>query len=190
MKGTKIFIALLSLFCLISQMVEAGTGNVPVDTVKQKPIYLGIGKENFKNTGIFFAAAGTMSPVKIDSSAKAEAEKEMMEYLKLLRVTSFKLPEAVEYETEDKDMLFTTSFEIRCIKPQISSEEYVKRMNGYLSPFKRKDVKTGVFDLADIMDGGSEVWTLEHEGNTFKVMLAVKNNLWIITLSDTKNLEE
>ena len=190
MKRTKIFIALLSLFCLIAQMTEANTQNAPPDTVKQKPIYLGIGKENFKNTGIFFAAAGTMSPVNIDNSAQTDAEKELMDYLKLLGVTAFKLPEAAEYETEDKNMFFMASFEVCCIKPQISPGEYAKRMNGYLSSFKRKQAKTGAFDLDDIMDGGSEVWTLEHGGNTFKVTLAVKNNLWIITLSDTNNLEE
>lgn len=190
MKGTKIFIALLSLFCLITQMTEANTQNAPPDTVKQTPIYLGIGKEDFKNTGIFFTAPGVMSPVKIDNSAKTEAEKELMDYLKLLGVTAFKLPEAAEYETEDKNMFFMASFEVRCIKPQISPGEYAKRMNGYLSSFKRKEAKTGAFDLDDIMDGGSEVWTLEHGGNTFKVTLAVKNNLWIITLSDTNNLEE
>ena len=132
--------------------------------------------EDFASTGIFGANASTLTMDYSETAAeKRGLEEELNFYLAQLGAGPVSLPQCVEYDQADLQLLGV--WQVHCIKPAQTMTDFAATTNRSIAPFKRATTDDMAKDLNNLYDllAVMESVAPRYEGEKFEWMY-VKND--------------
>lgn len=180
MKKLLVLILLLPLFAVGGQAQQS----IPEELLQQleklqselSPAHQMMLFEDFGSTGIFGTPASALTMDYSETAAeKRGLEEELNHYLRQLGAGPVSLPQCVEYDQADLQLL--GMWQVHCIKPAQSMAEFAAATNRTIAPFKRASASEMAKDLNNLYDLMAVMETIapRYEGEKFEWMY-VKND--------------
>ncbi len=151
----------------------------------------GIGLVNLEDVAIDYS---------VSASDKALFEKELNHYLSQLGVSYISLPDALEYEADEVELMGI--FGVKILYADISIDQYCQDLERSVSPFTPADVSETDFENLNLIDllGAAESmkgeddpvyqWTYNKNGTKHWLKLEDKGSGYTLSLSGINSLEE
>lgn len=127
--------------------------------------------EDFASTGIFGISASALTMDYSETAAEKKGlEDELNYYLAQLGAGPVTLPQCVEYEEEDLQLL--GMWQVHCIKPAQSMADFAAATNRTISPFRKASASEMAKDLNNLYDLLALMETIapRYEGEKFEWM--------------------
>lgn len=107
--------------------------------------------EDFAATGIYGISSSALTYDYAETAAeKRYLEEELNHYLAQLGAGPVSLPQCVEYEQEDLQLL--GMWQVHCIKPDLSMTAFANATSGSIAPFKKASAKDMAKDIQNLYD--------------------------------------
>ena len=175
MKKLLVLILLLPLFAVGGQAQQS----IPEELLQQleklqselSPAHQMMLFEDFGSTGIVGTSASALTMDYSETAAeKRGLEEELNHYLRQLGAGPVSLPQCVEYDQADLQLL--GMWQVHCIKPAWSMAEFAATTNRTIAPFKRASASEMAKDLNNLYDLMAVMETVapRYEGEKFEWM--------------------